>query len=93
MPEIYYDPYDFEIDTDPHPVWRRMRDEAPLYRNDRYEFWALSRYEDVAAGLTDWRTYSSALGTVSPLSRLSGITSRTNTCSLRWRASAKTSVL
>jgi len=64
MDEIYYDPYDFEIDTDPHPVWRRMRDEAPLYRNDRYEFWALSRYEDVAAGLVDWRTYSSARGTV-----------------------------
>jgi cytochrome P450 len=64
MSEIYYDPSDFEIDTDPHPVWRRMRDEAPLYRNDRYEFWALSRYEDVAAGLVDWRTYSSARGTV-----------------------------
>jgi hypothetical protein len=32
--EIYYDPYDFEIDTDPHPIWRRMRDEAPLYRNE-----------------------------------------------------------
>lgn len=64
MTEIYYDPYDFEIDADPHPVWRRMRDEAPLYRNDRYEFWALSRFEDVAAGLADWRTYSSARGTV-----------------------------
>jgi cytochrome P450 len=64
MSEIYYDPYDFEIDTDPHPVWRRMRDEAPLYRNDRYEFWALSRYEDVAAALVDWRSYSSARGTV-----------------------------
>jgi cytochrome P450 len=64
MAELYYDPYDFEIDTDPHPVWRRMRDEAPLYRNDRYEFWALSRWEDVAKGLVDWRTYSSARGTV-----------------------------
>ena len=49
MTEIYFDPYDFEIDADPHPVWRRMRDEAPLYRNDKYEFWALSRYEDVAS--------------------------------------------
>ena len=64
MPEIYYDPYDFGIDADPHPIWRRMRDEAPLYRNDRYDFWALSRFEDVAAGLADWRTYSSARGTV-----------------------------
>jgi len=64
MADLYYDPYDFEIDTDPHPVWRRMRDEAPLYRNDRYEFWALSRWDDVARGLVDWRTYSSARGTV-----------------------------
>jgi len=64
MTEIYYDPYDFEIDADPHPVWRRMRDEAPLYRNERYEFWALSRFEDVERGLADWRNYSSARGTV-----------------------------
>jgi cytochrome P450 len=62
--ELYYDPYDFDIDADPHPVWRRMRDEAPLYRNDKYEFWALSRYGDVASGLTDWRTYSSGRGTL-----------------------------
>jgi hypothetical protein len=34
MSEIYYDSYDFGIDSDPHPVWRCMRDEAPLYRND-----------------------------------------------------------
>jgi len=69
MTEIYYDPYDFEIDTDPHPVWRRMRDEVPLYRNDRYDFWALSRFEDVVSGLADWRTYSSARGTVLELLR------------------------
>jgi hypothetical protein len=29
--EVYYDPYDWEIDTDPYPVWKRLRDEAPLY--------------------------------------------------------------
>jgi cytochrome P450 len=68
-PEIYYDPYDFEIDADPHPVWRRMREEAPLYRNDKYDFWALSRFEDVEAGLQDWRTYSSAKGTLLELIR------------------------
>ncbi len=66
---LYYDPYDFEIDADPHPIWKRMRDEAPLYRNDKYEFWALSRYADVVAGLTDWRSYSSARGTVLELIR------------------------
>jgi cytochrome P450 len=66
---IYYDPYDFDIDADPHPTWRRLRDDAPLYRNDKYEFWALSRFEDVASGLTDWRTYSSARGTLLELIR------------------------
>jgi hypothetical protein len=62
--ELYYDPYDFEIDADPHPVWRRMREEAPLYRNDKHDFWALSRFDDVEAGLLDWRSYSSARGSV-----------------------------
>jgi cytochrome P450 len=61
---IYYDPYDFEIDTDPYPIWERLRDEAPLYHNERYGFYALSRFEDVERAFVDWRTYSSAKGTV-----------------------------
>ena len=63
-PDLYYDPYDFEIDADPYPVWRRMRDEAPLYRNDQHDFFALSRFADVEAALVDWSTYSSARGTL-----------------------------
>jgi cytochrome P450 len=62
--EIYYDPYDFAIDADPHPVWRRLREEAPLYRNQKHDFWALSRFDDVEAGLLDWRTYISGRGSV-----------------------------
>jgi len=69
MSDLSYDPYDFAIHVDPHPVWRRMRDEAPLYRNDKHEFWALSRFDDVAAALSDWRTYSSARGTLLELIR------------------------
>jgi cytochrome P450 len=61
---VYYDPYDFEIDEDPYPVWRRMRDDAPLYYNEKYEFFALSRYEDVERGLKEWKKYSSAKGTL-----------------------------
>jgi len=64
VPEPYYDPYDYAIDADPHPVWRRLRDETPLYRNDRYDFWALSRFADVYDASVDWKTYSSARGTV-----------------------------
>jgi cytochrome P450 len=62
--DVYYDPYDFEIDTDPYPVWKRMRDEHPLYWNDKHEFFALSRYDDVRAGLLDAKTYSSAKGSL-----------------------------
>jgi cytochrome P450 len=63
-PAIYYDPYDFEIDTDPYPIWRRLREEQPLYYNERYDFFALSRFDDVEHGLVDWRTYSSEKGTL-----------------------------
>jgi cytochrome P450 len=63
-PDVYYDPYDFEIDSDPYPIWRQLREERPLYYNDRYDFFALSRFEDVERGLVDWRTYSSAKGTL-----------------------------
>jgi cytochrome P450 len=62
--DVYYDPYDFDIDSDPYPVWRRLRKETPLYFNDKYEFYALSRFEDVERGLVDWKTYSSARGSV-----------------------------
>ena len=59
---IYYDPYDYEIDVDPHPVWRRMREEQPLYWNEKYGFWALSRFEDVWAAYHDTTTFSSSHG-------------------------------
>jgi cytochrome P450 len=62
--DVYYDPYDFAIDEDPYPVWKRLRDEKPLYYNDKYNFFALSRYADVDKCSADWKTYSSAKGTV-----------------------------
>ena len=62
MSDLYYDPYDGDIDADPYPVWKRMRDEAPLYYNDRYDFYAVSRYTDVERGLADARRYISGKG-------------------------------
>ncbi|BBY43282.1 cytochrome P450 [Mycolicibacterium celeriflavum] len=61
--DLYYDPFDFAIDDDPYPIWKRMRDEAPLYYNEKYDFYALSRYEDVARELHNWDTYRSGKGT------------------------------
>ncbi len=60
----YYDPYDADIDADPYPVWKRLRDEAPLYYNVEHDFYALSRFADVHAASLDWQTFSSARGTV-----------------------------
>jgi cytochrome P450 len=62
--DVYYDPYDFDIDADPYPVWKRLRDEAPLYWNEKYEFYALSRWDDVDAAMLDWKTYISGRGSV-----------------------------
>ena len=62
--DLYYDPYDYEIDAKPHPIWKRMRDEAPLYRNEKFDFFALSRFDDVILAPLDAETFSSAYGTV-----------------------------
>ncbi|MGA3147836.1 MAG: cytochrome P450 [Acidimicrobiales bacterium] len=62
--DVYYDPYDFDIDSDPYPVWKRLRDEQPLYFNERYDFYALSRFEDVDRCSRDWETYISSKGTL-----------------------------
>jgi cytochrome P450 len=60
----YYDPYDVEINADPYPVFRRLREESPLYYNDRYDFYAVSRYEDVERGFVDRETFVSGRGAI-----------------------------
>jgi len=55
----YYDPFDVDINADPYPAFRRLRDDAPVYYNERYDVWALSRHSDVEKGLVDWQTFSS----------------------------------
>jgi cytochrome P450 len=68
MPDVAsvlnYDPYDYAIDADPHPIWKRMRDDAPVYWNEQYRFFALSRFDDVYEASRDVETFSSARGTV-----------------------------
>ena len=62
--ELYYDPYDVAIDVDPYPVYRRLRDEAPVYYNDKFGFWGLSRFADVEGALRDVENLSSAKGDI-----------------------------
>ncbi|OFJ52522.1 cytochrome P450 [Mycolicibacterium grossiae] len=61
---VRYDPYDQELNRDPYPVLRRLREDSPLYYDERYDFYALTRFEDVSAALVDHRTFSSARGVV-----------------------------
>ena len=58
-PGVYYDPYDVDINADPYPVYERLREEAPIYHNDRYDFWMLTRHDDVQKALVNWQTFSS----------------------------------
>lgn len=59
---VEFDPFSEEFFNDPTEMYRRLRDEAPVYRSDRYGFYALSRFDDVVAAHRDWETYSSAHG-------------------------------
>jgi cytochrome P450 len=61
---VYFDPYDVGINADPYPVFRRLREEAPLYYNAQHDFYAVSRYEDVNRGIVDHGTFSSAKGAI-----------------------------
>ncbi len=60
--DVYYDPYDVDIARDPYPVFRRLRDEAPLYYNEPHDFYAVSRYADVERALVDRDTFISGRG-------------------------------
>jgi cytochrome P450 len=62
--EVHYDPYDPELQLDPYPVFRRMREEKPLYYNEQHDFFAVSRFEDVENAFKDQSTYSSARGVI-----------------------------
>ncbi len=61
-PTAEFDPFSDEYFNDPYDLYRRMRDEAPVYYNEKYGFWALFRYDDVCAAHKDWQTFSSAHG-------------------------------
>ena len=59
---VVYSPYAYEIHEDPYPTYARLRAEAPVYRNDEFDFWALSRHEDVLAAFRNVDTFSNAYG-------------------------------
>lgn len=57
-----YDPFDYRVHEDPYPTFTWMRANAPLYRNEARDFWALTRYDDVEFALRHPRQFSSRNG-------------------------------
>jgi cytochrome P450 len=51
--DLYWDPFLLELNTDPYPIFRRLRDEAPLYYNEQHDFYAVSRADDVERAFAD----------------------------------------
>ena len=62
--DVYFDPYDVELNADPYAMFRRLREEQPLYYNAQHDFYALSRFSDVNKALVDHETFSSARGAI-----------------------------
>ncbi|MFF2395519.1 MULTISPECIES: cytochrome P450 [unclassified Nocardia] len=60
--EIEFDPFSEDYFNGPFETYRRLREDAPVYYNEKYDFYALSRHVDVAAGHKNFETYSSAEG-------------------------------
>ena len=57
-----FDPYDPAFDADPFPAYKVLRDEYPCFYSGEAGMWVLSRYDDILAALSNWRTYSSSKG-------------------------------
>jgi cytochrome P450 len=67
--DVHFDPYDVELNADPYPMFRRLREEQPLYYNAQHDFYAISRFADVNKALVDHETFSSARGAILELIR------------------------
>ena len=60
---VHYDPFSEEVMQDPHPVYRRLREKAPCYHVEKWDCWAISRFDDIWKASMDAKSYSTAQGT------------------------------
>jgi cytochrome P450 len=61
---VHFDPYDVELNNDPYPMFRRLREERPLYYNEQHDFYAISRFADVDNAIVDNKTFISGKGAI-----------------------------
>ena len=75
-PAISYDPFDYALQENPYPTYRRLRAEAPVFHNAERGFYALSRFEDCNDAVRDYKRFSNEGG--SALEELEAQTSYLN---------------
>src|SRR6476660_10059229 len=61
-PKLVFNPVSRDYFENPYEIYKRMRDEAPVYYDEVEDFYALTRHADVAAALKDYESFSSARG-------------------------------
>ena len=59
---IAFDPYSREVDIDPYPLYKQLRDEHPCYWSEAGDCWVITRYEDIYNCVRNWEVFSSAKG-------------------------------
>ena len=64
-----FDPYSPQVDADPFPFYKVLRDEHPCYWSEPAKMWVLSRYADISHAGQEWQTYSSAPRWAPPIRR------------------------
>lgn len=47
LQDFIYDPFDPDVMADPLPYYRILRDEYPVYYIDKWDTYALSRFDDI----------------------------------------------
>ena len=57
-----YSPFARDVQECPYPFYAWLRQEHPVYYNERFDFWALSRYDDVVRAARNQEVFSSAQG-------------------------------
>jgi cytochrome P450 len=61
-PSTDLDPFDHDSLEDPAPLHTALRDAGPVVYLNRYDVYAMARYQQVHAALTDWQGFQSAAG-------------------------------
>ena len=58
--QVEFDPLKYY--EDPYPIYRELREIAPVYYNAERDLWVLSRYSDVQAAARDYKTFANGHG-------------------------------